>query len=132
MSAPTRKDKASMITYTQVRDELWQLVIELGPNWTYPLEEGDLIKDKPETHRDIVCRYFTPDGKPSCIVGRWVSRHGLGPLPALESTRAEAMLKFLDLSLEPAAIRLLDAVQRKQDAGTPLAEAIGRAEEDAR
>lgn len=86
-----------------------------------------------------MCAYFTPDGKPSCIVGHALAIEGL----TLDEVGGEntASVETLDEHLQatgrwwgltPGAVEVLAVAQQSQDTGETWGEALRCAEEAAR
>jgi hypothetical protein len=113
---------------TTLLNTLTRLVDERGRDWTYPPVDGcaDCAEYESEHgwyqcqwHTGNVCRYFTDDGEPACIVGALVADCGYQAfdVDTYEAENADTLLKHIDLDLEDWHIELLNEMQRKQDKG---------------
>lgn len=118
-----------MTTHTvkTVLRDLQQIVSERPSGWTYDDELAQL-----GFLRSSNCWYAVA-GKPACLVGQWLHRYAGVPASRMEDERAKALV-FVPRhapGVDPAAVRLLQRVQRVQDRGESWAVAVQHAAKEA-
>lgn len=129
-------------------DLLEQVVAEQGADHQAPQYGVDedskytmLIPDDQVDKDSGTCRYFTPEGKPSCIIGHVLHRLGVAPaeLEPFEGSTSDTLFRGMASSMEDDAVLegthevslVLRMAQSIQDRRGTWGEALQAAQEQA-
>lgn len=97
-----------------------EVVAEAGPDHVAPAYIGDLVD--PTRGPEAMCRYITPEGVPSCIVGSILVKAGM-PTDSFSYVEGEgwflAEKSLSGLTLSRPASNLLKDLQHAQDRKVP-------------
>lgn len=109
------------LTYDRAVELAREVVAEFGEDYVYPQDHK--VAESPSSVPSCV---YVHDGKPSCLVGQILYRHGvdLDDLATQEFTGAWIVAgKFAAANLKTCYF--LDAMQSLQDKGSTWGEALG-------
>lgn len=109
-----------MITYDQTVNEVREIIARKGEDYIYERVPG--VSDSEGTQ----CAYFY-NYKPSCLIGHWLSKHGVDSAGLFEGDEARTVVPALGVEADLKAINFLQALQEEQDFGHPWGLALEKA-----
>jgi hypothetical protein len=108
----TRRSE-NLLRYDDVLAELREIV-RGSEDYVYPYAEYGIQS----------CLYFE-EGRPSCIVGHWLYKHGRVPdSDEIEGMNVDEVCNIFEVDVSLRGAALLQAAQALQDLGTPWGAAV--------